>query len=284
MPIEEFRTGGWMTGFARWLLLLATLSGLLSTAALAATSSLVTIPTPRGASQSFILIKPEKPVASVVLFAGGSGVLGLKSSASMASLNDNFLVRTRDAFAGHGFVVAVVDAPSDHQRDGMNAIFRMSSDHAGDIGAVTAYLKSSTAGVPIWLIGTSMGTFSAAEGAIAVKGVDGLVLTSTITRSPADWIIVKSHPNGVASMSLGRVTVPTLILSHRKDGCPLSPATGASKLQAQLARAGKVQVSLLEGGSPPQSGPCDAKAPHGYFGIETVAVDTVAKFIAENSK
>ena len=33
--------------------------------------SLISIETPRGVTQAFILIKPDKPVASVILFAGG---------------------------------------------------------------------------------------------------------------------------------------------------------------------------------------------------------------------
>ena len=73
----------------------------------------------------------------------------------------------------------------------MNAIFRMAGAHAGDIGAVAAYLKQQ-ASAPVWLVGTSMGTFSAAEGAIAAKDVDGLVLSSTITRAKPDWKIARA--------------------------------------------------------------------------------------------
>jgi pimeloyl-ACP methyl ester carboxylesterase len=252
------------------------------TAAQATGSRLVSIETPRGVKQAFILIAPDKPVASVILFAGGSGGLGLKSASSMKWGAGNFLVRTRDMFAADGFAVAVVDAPSDH-RKGMNAIFRMSAAHASDIAAVAAYLNKQ-ANVPVWLVGTSMGTFSAAEGAIAASGVDGLVLTSTITRSEPHWNIAKSHPDGVASMALARITVPTLIVSHRKDSCDLSPAAGASKLKRRLTNAGRVEIALLDGGDPPRSKPCEAKAQHGYFGIEAKAVGTIAKFIKANTK
>ena len=64
-------------------------------------------------------------------------------------------------------MVAVIDAPSD-QGDKMNAIFRMSKAHADDIGAVAAYLKKEK-DVPVWVVGTSMGTFSAANGAIGAQ-------------------------------------------------------------------------------------------------------------------
>jgi len=175
-------------------------------------SSLVSIQTPRGVKQAFILIRPKTdPAASVILLAGGHGALGLKSASAMKWGAGNFLVRSRERFADQGFMVAVVDAPADKQ-DGMNGVFRMGAAHAGDIGAVIAYLKQQ-APVPVWLVGTSMGTFSAAGGAIASRGTDGLVLSSTMTRTKPDWVIAKSHPDSVASMDLPRVSVPTLIRS-----------------------------------------------------------------------
>ena len=242
-----------------------------------ADTTLVSIQTPRGAKQSFILIKPDKPVASVILFAGGHGALGLKSASDMKWGKGNFLVRTRDKFAAHNLMVAVIDAPSDEQ-DGMNAIFRMSKAHADDIDAVAAYLKKQAA-VPVWVIGTSMGTFSAARGAIGTKDVDGLVLTSSITRSKPDWKIAASHPNAVASMPLPEVTVPALVMSHRGDACPSTPAADAPKLTARLTKAKKVDVVILDGGDPPQSEPCEAKSQHGFLGIESKAVDAIAQFI-----
>ena len=259
-------------------MLLADISG----AAQVGTPTLVSIQTPRGATQAFILIKVDNPVAAVILFTGGHGALGLKSASSMKWGEEGFLVRFRDKFADHNFMVAVVDAPSDQQQ-GMNAMFRMSGAHAGDIGAVAAYLKRQ-AGVPVWLVGTSMGTFSAARGAIAAKGIDGLVLTSTITRAMPEGTIAKSHPDGVASMALSEITVPTLIVSHRKDACTITPAADAPKLSKQLTKASKVEFAMLDGGDPPLSDPCGAKAQHGYFGMEAEAVDTIAKFISGNSK
>jgi hypothetical protein len=47
-------------------------------------------------------------------------------------------------------------------------------------------------------------------------------------------------------------------------------------------RASKVGIALLTRGDPPKSDPCEAYAPHGYFGIETQAVDTIARFINAN--
>src|SRR5258708_8925822 len=94
--------------------LLTMLSAGIPMTARADTATLVSIPTPRGATQAFILIKPDHPVASVILFAGGGGVLGLKTASSEAT---NFLVRSRDKFAAHNFIVAgVAGAPLRHHR------------------------------------------------------------------------------------------------------------------------------------------------------------------------
>ncbi len=248
----------------------------------AQTASLQSIHTPRGVDAAYILIKPEKPIASVMLFAGGHGGLGLRSASSMSWGAGNFLVRSREAFAARGFLVAVIDAPSD-QKGGMNGVFRMSKRHAEDIDAIARHLKAEAA-APVWLVGTSMGTFSAVNGAIRSKAVDGLVLTSTVTRSKPHWKIAGTHPDGVASMTLSRVTVPTLVLSHRKDDCEASPAADAPKLMARLTSARKKTAVLLDGGSPPQSAPCEAKSHHGFLGIEAQAVSAIADFVKQSGK
>ncbi len=245
-------------------------------------ASLASVQSPRGVKQAFILIKPEKPVASVILFAGGHGALRLKSATSMGWGSQNFLVRTRDSFARQGFLVAVMDAPADHQGNrGMNAVFRMSNAHAADIGAVVDYLKKQ-ANVPVWLVGTSMGTFSAAGGGIATRNVDGIVLTSTITRSQPKWNIRTSHPHGVASMNLAAIKVPTFVLSHRNDGCDITPASDTPKLTKALTGSRKVEAALLDGGSTPRSDPCQAMSRHGFIGIEGQAVARIAQFIKAN--
>jgi hypothetical protein len=245
----------------------------------AAASELVSIKTPRGVTQKFILMKPDQPKATVVLFAGGHGALNLQSAASMKWGDGNFLVRSRDIFLKHGFMVAVMDAPSDNA-GGMTAQFRMGLDHALDVSAVVLHLRKVSP-VPVWFVGTSMGTFSAAGGALGPAKVDGLVLTSTITRAKPDWKIAGSHKDGVASMPLGRVVVPTLILSHKKDGCDITPAADGAKLKRALSKSSRVEIILLEGGLPPQSDPCQAKSEHGFLGIEETAVKAIADFIVK---
>lgn len=205
-------------------------------------------------------------------------------------------MRSREKLAAHGFVVAVVDVPSDHQ-DGMGPPFRIGGNHAKDIGAVAEYLKSQ-ASAPVWLVGTSAGTFSAARGAIgagrdgiATGSIGGLVLTSTITRTPPDSELGKIYPgfardrpDGVMSMALPQIRVPALIMSHSEDSCQYTPPSDAPALARRLSSAPKVEIALFTGGDPSQSDECNAYAPQGYFGIEMQAVDRIAQFITYNSR
>jgi len=267
----------------RRIILLITITVLLCGHLYAHAESLVKVPSRANIEQKFLLVKPEKPTAAVILFAGGHGGLRLTSLFGMPGMSwgkENFLVRTRKQFADHGFVVAVIDSPPDNKE--MNAIWRMSPEHAEDIRAVVQSLKKEF-NLPVWVIGTSMGTFSAPNAAIRLGSeIHGLVLTSSITRSPKKWKIYSSHPNAVINMELSRVTIPTLIVSHKDDGCELTPAEDAEKLKNAFTNAPKVEIKYFSGGKYPISKPCNALSAHGFYGIEDEVVTAIAEFIKSN--
>ncbi len=156
---------------------------LAGTSARAFDEELLTIATRPGVSLPFLLVTPDRrPAASLILFAGGDGQLGLATWATGGGKRGNFLVRSRALFAERGFLAAVVDAPSDRTADGLTG-FRSTEAHTQDIAGVIAFLKQR-ADVPVWLVGTSMGTVSAANAAARVpQNVHGLVLTSSVTRA-----------------------------------------------------------------------------------------------------
>jgi hypothetical protein len=111
--------------------------------------NLRTIPSRPGVTQSFLLVRPAaRPLASVVLFAGGDGALHLGSG--RLALGGNFLVRNRARFAEHGLLVAVVDSPADRP-NGLDG-FRTTAAHAEDVRAVIAALWRRRCGwsAPAW--------------------------------------------------------------------------------------------------------------------------------------
>lgn len=247
----------------------------------AAGEQLVTLDTRAGVQQKFLLLKPDKPVAAVVLFPGGNGIADLSGSADSPvvgkALKNNFLIRTRESFAAEGLITAVVDAPSDHQGNrGMLGGFRAGAEHCQDIDAVVRHLKT-IASVPVWLVGTSRGTESAANCAIRLKdAIGGLVLTSTMTRA-------NSNGTHVLAMDLAAIRVPALVLAHENDGCEHTPARDAPELGQKLVNAQRKEVKVLSGGDRGKAKPCQAMTHHGFLGIEDQAVGTIVKFIKSGS-
>jgi dienelactone hydrolase len=228
----------------------------------------VRLPTRPGVTQPFwVMMPPGKPVASVILFTGGNGVIG-----DAPRRAKNFLIRSRDKFAAARLLVAWVDVPTDHQ-EGIHG-FRSTAEHAQDIAAVIAYLRQK-ASVPVWLVGTSMGTISAANVAARLKtgGPDGLVLTSSIVvagrgAAPID-----------ASVDVDQITISTLFVHNREDACMLCPFAAVPPLVARFTHTPRKELIAVSGGSPPLSDPCEALSRHGYIGIEDEVVGKIAAWI-----
>jgi len=240
----------------------------------AAAEKAVTIDSRPGVTESFVLVDPPaKAIASVLLLAGGNGFI--HPGRFPDRLNQNFLVRTRASFARNGFLVAVLDVPSDHQQSGLFR-WRDSDEHVADIAAAVKWLRAHDP-APVWLVGTSRGSVSAAYAAAAIP-VDGVVLTSSVTR-PA-----KRDPTNVMEAKLGNIKVPVLITSHRDDDCPVTPPRDAERIKSALTASPKVDIMLFEGGDAPRSEPCEALAQHGYIGIEDKVVDAIAGWIKAQTK
>ncbi len=238
----------------------------------------VSLPTRKGVIQKFFVIKPKKSAANVILFAGGHGALDLREDSGFLTIgwgSGNFLVRTRDRFAENGLTVAVVDAPSDMLGGGMSGGFRSTSPHVKDIEGVIAYLKRLN-GLPVWLVGTSRGTESAAFVAIHSRApIGGLVLTSSITVS-------NKNGSAIDGFALEKIRVPVQIVYHEQDGCDVTPAYGNRSIARGLINSPKVSSKGFTGGWEPISGPCNALSAHGFLGVEDEVVAAIAEFIKRN--
>lgn len=238
------------------------------------------------ADLKFLLLIPEtQPTDALILFAGGHGVLDLKGSKNNPKIgwgHNNFLVRSRKLFASQGFVVAVVDFPSDKRTKASldHSVYRLSEDHITDILAVTKKLKNDY-NVPVWSVGTSAGTISASWISSHIKNeVSGLVLTSSIidATSKSD----AKYPNGILGFPLKQISVPTLIVHHKADRCRFCTPSDVPKLKEALTGSPVVEVSMVSGGYADQSGPCQALSSHGFYGKERETVKIISEFIKRN--
>jgi len=218
----------------------------------------LSLPTRAGVTETVLFDAAPQPIASIVLFPGGNGVIDEEP--------DNFVLRIRGSFAAQNLSVAAIDAPSDH-RAGVPIDFRNTPEAAEDAAAVVAFLRSKAA-VPVWLLGTSNGSVSASNAAarLGPGQVAGIVLTSSV------WA------GGMSNAALGAIAVPVLIVHNRDDGCRLSPFASAAAALDVLAKAPAKELLAVSGGRL-SSPACKAHSPHGYYGIEDQVVPPVIAWI-----
>jgi len=234
--------------------------------AFAGNDRLVKIDTRAGVTVSFYYMKRDGAKATVLLLPGGAGGIGVVDG---VPASNNFLVRSRDIFAANGFNVAVVGKPSD--TDDLDGTFRISQKHIDDLKHVVTFLKKD-APVPVWLVGTSMGTISATSAAIAFakEDIGGIVLTSSVT---------SKKTGALPQQKLESISVPTLVLHHEYDECRICVPGEVSQITRGLKNAPVKKEIFVKGGANPTGNPCQALHWHGFIGMEKEAVDIISNWI-----
>jgi pimeloyl-ACP methyl ester carboxylesterase len=250
-----------MLKFAVALLSLASLH-------LAAADRLISVETRPGVRVAYWMMERPDATATVMLLPGGEGGIGMKDGVPTSS---NFLVRSRDLFAAAGYNVAIVGKPSD--RTDLDPGFRASSDHVTDLRRIAEKLRKDF-GKPVWLVGTSLGTISAAATAIAMDPgeIAGIVLSSSRTGG--------GYPT-VPGLALSKIRVPVLVMHNRDDACPSCDPREAARITASLTNAPVKRFVLIEGGSGARGPPCEAFHYHGYIGMEKEAVETITAWMKD---
>ena len=245
-----------------------------ASAASAQSPQIVDVPSRPGVTQRIFVITPGKPKAAVILFAGGDGGLTLEADGRIPKLAENFLVRSRQLFAEQGLTTVVIDAPSDKQSPPFLSGYRQTDDHVADVKAVIAWLRQQSR-IPVWLIGTSRGTQSVAHIAtrlpVVEGGPDGIVLTSTIVSDP--------RSRAVPDMALDRLRIPVLVAHHREDGCRVCLFSDVPRLMERLTTPPRKELLVFDGGIS-TGDPCEARAHHGFNGIEREVVTRIAAWLS----
>lgn len=240
-----------------------------------AQQEIVTLSTRPGVTQSYFLTsKPKDLQAVAVLFPGSGGLIQLRAEGGQPKFNQgNFLVRSRAEFIKRGVIAAIIDAPSDQQGGwGMGDEFRLGDAHFADMSAVIEDLGKRFPGMPLFLVGTSRGTISAAAvGARLGQGVAGVVLTSSMFRqAPRNS---KEPGPGLSKFDFATIKTPVLFVHHVSDQCVSTPYGDAARL------SDKYRLITVYGGATPQSGPCDAFSQHGYLGKESETVEEIVNWM-----
>jgi pimeloyl-ACP methyl ester carboxylesterase len=259
---------GRIVGAALSLLLIA-----LALPASAAETVLTLTPRP-GATLRVLADRPAAPIGSVVLMAGGDGVLDLSETGAIRSLRNNHLVRTRAAYVKSGYAVFVPDIANDLK--GTRG-YRFDPPFAQDVAAVVAAARQVAP--PVAIIGTSRGALSV----VSVFAKQSSVLPDAAVIS-SGALMGTENAQGVGD--LGRIKVPVLLLRHRQDSCRVTPPGDADRFKPLLTGAPKVDIVTLDGGGPASTtaDPCGASHFHGFYGIDDQAVAATVQWLGANMR
>lgn len=231
-----------------------------------AADRLILVDTRPNVSTSYWWMPREGAMATVLLFSGGAGGIGYREGEPKSG---NFLIRSRDEFTKAGFNVALMGNPSDMPK--LTPVFRQSPEHFADVRAVVHDIRARSQ-VPVWLVGTSQGTISAAAVGIDLGStIQGVVLTATLS--------VQQFGGSVSDLALNQLAVPVLVHQHAKDSCKLTPPYLAERLISKLTASPVKKYMEVDGGQNPTGPPCEAFHYHGYIEMEPEAVAQISAWI-----
>ena len=196
-----------------------------------------------------VLILPPKPVASVILLAGGNGDIGVGDNGEVARPG-NQLVRTRFDYAAKGFAVLVPDI-------------------GYDLSALVEYMAKIKK--PVVVVATSRGTQRAANGISEGARPDKLVLTSGFLSNDSGAKI-----NVMTIVKDPALLPPMLIVHHRQDHCFVTKPEGVAPFMNWVGT--KAKLVWLDGGEDGGDA-CEADSYHGFKGIDKKVVDVVSGFV-----
>jgi pimeloyl-ACP methyl ester carboxylesterase len=206
----------------------------------------------------------QPAVAVAVLFNGGGGAVGLLRR-GIPRPGANFLVRSRGLFNEQGIVTAVIDVRSDTVA--LSDSERMGRRHMADVQALVAELRKRHGTLPVFLVGTSRGTVSAAyAGAALGDAVAGVVLTSSVFNASRGGA-------GLSAFDFASIRTPLLFVHHVDDACFVTPYAMAQRV------AGMYTLVSVQGGEPARSDPCEAFSAHGYLGVEAPTVRAITQWM-----
>ena len=230
----------------------------------------ITMPTVReGQTIGYWWMPTPGATATVLLLSGGAGGIGLKDGQPQSR---NFLIRSRDLFRAEGFNVALLGNPTDKRA--MDDVWRTSEMHRSDVVQVVQDIRARGASQPLWLVGTSRGTVSAAALAIGLPDqVAGVVLTVSIGNF--------NVPAAVPKQKIDQLRMPVLVYHHRDDACRLTLASDAEWILKGLKNASIKKLWIVEGGENPSGDPCEALHWHGFIGMEARAVKDIGSWIRQ---
>lgn len=228
----------------------------------------VNIPLSDGSSIRALFCAPTQPKATIIMFPGGSGDIGLGLDGSIQH-GENFVVRTRGLWNQHHYAILVPDTVNSLNLRG----HRSSASYERIIEDLLTFAQQEKPG-PVFLLGTSQGAIAAVNGAAHApsNALAGVVLSEAVS-------VMGGSKETVFSATPQDIHAPVLIVANHTDRCNVAPPQKATRIAASMTGSSDVQILRVTGGSTLSKKTCGSLSPHGYFGIEDDVIIKISAWI-----
>jgi hypothetical protein len=226
------------------------------------------------------------PFGTVILLAGGDGLLATDSAGNITGPTGRFLIRAANEFMRRGLHVMIPDAaPYYTAAGGINFTDRLSRVDNVHATQMQGFINAAAARwqVPVWIVGNGNGALSAVMTAgytPALTGYAGVLIGTPVTNfstsNPANGPLFNLYASRINAS-------PVLVYWHAADTCSFTPPAGTSALFQAIPSPAKQSASFT-GGHSVAADPCNGLGEQSFAGIESTVVSAMANFILANSQ
>ncbi len=228
-------------------------------------SGVIDVPSSLGEPTRTLLVSVPEPRATVLLYIGGDGRLRLTEDGRTS--HGHTFVRSLHLWSAHHINAVLVDTPFD-LGNAMRGHKRGTQEHLSRVAEVISHYSKNSS-TPVWIFGHSMGTSTVAAFLSSEK--------PEISRLRG-YIVAGTHKGETIPTS---TKIPVMAIHHKKEACEATPIEASEAIVNTRSSDTPKALVLLDGGLN-EGHRCQARAYHGFYGIENELINTAASFVLKH--
>lgn len=224
--------------------------------------------------QRAILLKPDKPTDTAVLFFRGfPGIARIQSAADTQRNLLPFMKMNQQLLLEEGIALVIMDCPTDQWGatgpfpTACDDSYRSSGEHANDVRSVMVKLKDEHGLSKFYLLGHSMGTISSRW---LAKNL-GDEIAGSIHSAAVNGSNPRGYGNSLSRFPYNTIAAPLLHVHNEGDACRGTPYS--------IVKGYAGENLLTVRGGVPAGDPCGGGHLHSHQGREALVVRSIITWI-----